>query len=71
MECIKNKRGKWKHGQERVAEVVASYFRDLFSLSNPNDFDYVLNQVDHCIMHHMYMMLQDLFTEDEVLMFIH
>lgn len=47
MEGITNKEGVWVRESKKVGETVASYFKELFSTSNPNQE--AINEILSCL----------------------
>lgn len=73
MEAIKNEKGEWEwvYGQNKVANVVVNYFKEIFSSSTPTYLDYILSQMGHSVIDQMYEHLQKPFVEEEILSAIH
>ena len=58
--------GVWRSGEENIAGVVERYFTNLFSTSNPNTIDDMLESVEAVVTEDMNKSLLLPFNGDEV-----
>ena len=58
--------GEWCTSEDQIAETAIHYFQDLFTSSNPTNFDGVLNSMDHLVTPEMSGTLLQRYNPEEV-----
>lgn len=56
----------WQTGLDGVSRIAEEYYTELFTSTNPNNMDRVLNVVDKVVTDHMANSLTQPYTEEEV-----
>ena len=58
--------GKWCTQQDQVVDTIVNFYQDLFTTSNPSDFEEVTDTIPQLLTHKMNNMLQAEFKVEEV-----
>ena len=63
---LHDREGTWQISLDNVSKIAKQYYTKLFTSTNPNNMDMVLNEVDKVVTDHMANSLTQPYTEEEV-----
>uniref|UniRef100_A0A7N2LRF7 CCHC-type domain-containing protein n=1 Tax=Quercus lobata TaxID=97700 RepID=A0A7N2LRF7_QUELO len=63
---LHDREGTWQTGLDGVSRIAEEYYTELFTSTNPNNMDRVLNVVDKVVTDHMANSLTQLYIEEDV-----